>query len=271
MKKLFVSDLDGTLLDPDGKITDFTVETVNSLISRGLSFTFATARSIYSAKPITEKININVPCILMNGVSVYDLKAGRYIRNEFIPKEVSKEIINSFDSHNIRCFMYKINKDILSAYFTELTPSVMKSFAEERKNKYGKPFIQCESFEADSNIVYFTVTDSYERLLPLERDVSGIDGADHAFYRDTYTGKWYLEVFSSMASKANGVKFLREEYGFDTVTSFGDNLNDLPMFEVSDYSVAVGNAAPEVKKAADFTAEPNSCDGAVKWLKDNFL
>lgn len=271
MKKLFVSDLDGTLLSPDGTITDYTAETINALVKRGLHFTFATARSVYSAKPITEKLDINVPCILMNGVSVYDLKTGRYIRNEFIPKEVTQEIIESFERHNVPCFMYKINRDILSAHYTELTPAVMRSFAEERKNKYGKPFIHCERFSADCDIVYFTVTDDHEKLLPLEREIAGIDGASHAFYSDTYTDKWYLEVFSAKASKANGIKFLREEYGFDYVIAFGDNLNDLSMFEVSDYRVAVGNAAGQVKDTADFTAESNACDGVAKWLSDNFL
>ena len=67
-KKLYISDLDGTLLDNDARLSDFTAEAINKLIMQGMNFTFATARSVYSAKPITSKLNISVPCILMNGV-----------------------------------------------------------------------------------------------------------------------------------------------------------------------------------------------------------
>ncbi|MDE6833583.1 MAG: HAD family hydrolase, partial [Ruminococcus sp.] len=71
IKRLYITDLDGTLLDSSGKVSVNTVKIINSLIGNGIYFTFATARSVYSAKPITAGININVPCILMNGVSIY--------------------------------------------------------------------------------------------------------------------------------------------------------------------------------------------------------
>ncbi|MGN0620619.1 MAG: HAD family hydrolase [Porcipelethomonas sp.] len=270
IKKLFVSDLDGTLLDNNARISSFTEKIVNMLAEDGMFFTFATARSVYSAKPITSNLKINVPCILMNGVSVYDISENRYIKNEFIPESVSRCIINSFEKHNVKCFMYKIRGDVLTAYFTEITPGVMQQFAEERKNRYGKPFVKCTVFEPDPEIVYFTASDEYERLFPVKEEVSHIDGADFAFYRDTYTGKWYLEVFSEKASKANGVRFLRENYGFEYVTAFGDNQNDLPMFSESDCKIAVGNADIRVKEMADFIADTNVCDGVAKWLFANY-
>ena len=95
MKKLYISDLDGTLFDPAAEITDKSAELINSLIARGMNFSFATARSVYSAKPMTEKLNINAPCILKNGVSIYDQQKDRYLRNEFVPEDASAEIIKS--------------------------------------------------------------------------------------------------------------------------------------------------------------------------------
>nr|MDE5854231.1 HAD hydrolase family protein [Ruminococcus sp.] len=65
-KSLIISDLDGTLLNSDGKLSYYTISTLNSLIGCGVYFTFATARTIYSAKPITSELKINVPCILNN-------------------------------------------------------------------------------------------------------------------------------------------------------------------------------------------------------------
>ena len=272
IRRLYISDLDGTLLDNNAGISDFTAGTINKLIEKGMYFTYATARSVYSAKPITSGLNINIPYILMNGVSIYNPENNSYIRNNYIQPEVSAEIIGVFKKHDLKCFMYKIHDDVLTAYFTEINSQVMNSFAEVRKNNYNKPFVQCTDLadHADSETVYFTVTGEYERLFPVKSAVENIKGVNHAFYRDTYTGKYYLEIFSESASKANGIKYLRNKYGFDEVVCFGDNFNDMAMFGESDVKIAVGNAVPELKELADFVALPNENDGVAKWLSENY-
>ncbi|MDE5621253.1 MAG: HAD family hydrolase [Ruminococcus sp.] len=272
IKRLYISDLDGTLLNNDARLSDFTVKAVNGLVEKGMRFTFATARSVYSAKPITSALNINIPYILMNGVSIYNPLNDRYIKNEYISPETSSEIIGVFRENDLKCFMYKIHNDVLIAYFTEINSQVMNSFAEVRKNNYNKPFVQCADLadHADEETVYFTVTGEYERLLPVKIGIEKIKGINHAFYRDTYTGKYYLEIFSESASKANGIKYLRNEYGFDEIVCFGDNLNDLTMFEESDIKIAVGNAVNELKESADFVTLPNENDGVAKWLAENY-
>jgi len=267
LKTLYVSDLDGTLLDPSPKITSRTAETLNFLIAKGMEFTFATARSIYSAVPITSALDINVPCILMNGVSIYDIVNERYIKNEFIAPEDSAEILRIFGKYGIHCFMYRIDNGILTCYYSELTTKVMQSFAEVRKHEYKKPFVQCRLADyADEYTVYFTTTGPYEELLPVKLEAKKIAGVNIAFYLDVYNGAWYLEIFSHKASKANALRFLRENYGFDKVVAFGDNLNDLPMFEQADTKIAVGNARDEVKAAADIVIGTNDKDGVAEYL-----
>lgn len=270
MKRLYITDLDGTLLNGDGKITDFTAKALNERIADGMDFTFATARSVYSAKPITSAVNVNIPCILMNGVSIFDLKTGSYIKNEYISVSASEQITAAFKSAGAECFMYRFNEGVLTCYYTEITTRVMQSFAEVRKYKYNKPFIQCSELmtAADNMTVYYTAMEDYDRLLPVKLAVEGISGVDCAFYEDTYTGKWLLEVYSANASKANGIRFLRESCGFDEVVAFGDNLNDLPMFAQADIKVAVGNAKPEVKAAADCIIGSSDEDGVARYIAD---
>lgn len=53
MKTLYISDLDGTLLNSQGKISDYSIKTINNLINEGMIFTYATARSLVSASPVT--------------------------------------------------------------------------------------------------------------------------------------------------------------------------------------------------------------------------
>lgn len=260
------------MFNNNGNISEFSINIINSLIYKGMNFTFATARSVYSAKPLTAKLNINVPYILMNGVSIYNPNNNLYVKNEYIPSNVSSEIIRAFKENNLNCFMFKINNNILAAYFTEITSQVMQSFAESRKNNYNKPFIQCKDLidVADETTIYYAVTGEYEKLLPTKKAIESINGINYAFYQDTYTHKYFLEIFSGTASKANGIRFLQNEYGFDKIVCFGDNFNDMAMFEKSDLKIAVDNAVPELKKLADFIALSNENDGVAKWLSENY-
>ena len=91
------------------------------------------------------------------------------------------------------------------------------------------------------------------------------------YYYDVYDPKlWYLEVFSSMASKEQGVRYLRENYGFDFVTAFGDNTNDLPMFKAADKRVAVKNACKEVLEGCDQVTGTNEENGVAEYLLKTF-
>ena len=80
-----------------------------------------------------------------------------------------------------------------------------------------------------------------------------------------------MELFSDKASKRSAINYLREAYGFDRIVGFGDNLNDLPMFAACDVKIAVENAKPEVKAAANFMCGANATDGVAKWLEKNAI
>ncbi len=269
MKRLYISDLDGTLLRSDLSISDECSQTINDCIADGAFFTFATARTAASAVKITESININVPCILMNGVSVYDISQKKYVKNEYMPPEKSALVAKLLDNLGQAAFMYKISEDKLSCEYNKLDLPEQQEFYQRRRDRYDKPFTRIESFSDSCNkdVVYFTMLDCFERLEPISEEIDALGGLKYELYKDIYSENvWYLEVFSENASKYNGVRFLRENYGFDEIVCFGDNLNDIPMFRASDIRVAVENAKDEVKLQADFIAASNNEDGAAKWL-----
>ena len=64
MKRIYISDLDGTLLNSQGYISDYTIKTINDLVERGMIFTYATARSLVSAAPVTKGLTKNLPLII---------------------------------------------------------------------------------------------------------------------------------------------------------------------------------------------------------------
>ncbi|MDE5854478.1 MAG: HAD family hydrolase, partial [Ruminococcus sp.] len=202
-----------------------------------------------------------------------DMKSGKYIKNSYIQKNISQKIISVFRENDVNCFMFKFVDNILSTFYDKVTDELMQSYVAERKGKFAQPFFECNNLvnEIDGSEIYINSTGDYESLLPIRNAVAEIEGADCAFYKDTYTDKWFLETFSNEASKANGLKFLREEYGFEHIMAFGDNLNDLSMFEQADFRIAVGNAHPDVKDIADLIVDTNDNDGVAKELKDKFL
>lgn len=274
MKRLYISDLDGTLLNSSAHITDNTAGIINELLASELAFTFATARTAASAVQMTQKIKLNLPCILMNGVSIYDITAGKYIKNEYIKRSAALAVEDIFLKNDLKPYMYKIQNEKLYAVFTGFSNAEMFEFYKIRKDKYDKPFIKCSSLseQTEDNTVYFTILESYDKLLPVKNEVEKISDVKFEFYRDVYhKDLWFLEIFSCNASKYNAACFLKEYGGFEYVTGFGDNLNDMPLFDACDRKIAVGNARDEIKKAADIVIGSNDSDAVAVWLKENFL
>ena len=79
-----------------------------------------------------------------------------------------------------------------------------------------------------------------------------------------------LEVFAPRISKAEAVKRLAKSVNADRIVVFGDNLNDIPMLQVADAAVAVGNALPEVKDVADVVIGDNTTDAVARYIAEDF-
>lgn len=268
--ELFITDLDGTLLDKNAELPEESRLILNRLIANGMSFTIATARTIASAGKILAGLDLRLPLILMNGVLVFDPLKKEYEVVNRLPREVSERILRRRRELNIAPFMYTMKEGEMHTYFDRLVNEAMHDFYAERTRKYYKSFTQASKLErVKDDIIYFCFIDSRERLQPLYDELSGDSAVGMTFYRDIYSDDmWYLEVFSSSASKEAGVRYLREKYGFERITAFGDNLNDLPMFAAADVRIAVQNAAEELLSSCDRVIGSNSENGVAKYLEE---
>jgi|GEM_PF-237817 HAD-superfamily hydrolase, subfamily IIB len=265
MKTLYISDLDGTLLNADAELSQYTLENLNQLIADGLNFTVATARSASTAPTILNGLNLNLPAILMNGVCIYDLKSHSYIHSYKLNKDSCRFLFDTLDEFGLYGFLYSLG----SIYYVNADSVHASNFVEERIRKYGKVFTKVDSFTEciNDDLIYFSVADSYENLIEVYAKLSVDLELNIEFYQDIYDKDyWYLEICDKNASKYNAVKFLRERYNFDKIIGFGDNMNDLPMFKACDYTCAVANAKAEVKSHADEIIDSNINDGVVNWI-----
>lgn len=270
--ELFISDLDGTLLNGNAEVTEFTRDTLNRLIAKGLNFTAATARTLASAGKILSGLDLKLPVILMNGVLIYDMAEKKYVRINSLSRELCGLIIDLAKGLGLEPFMYSVSDNQLSTRYERLISPAMKSFYNERREKYYKSFTQVSDLSQHTdNVIYFTFIAEKEKLVPLYDTLKGNEKLNITYYYDVYDPKlWYLEVFSSAASKEQGVRYLRENYGFDFVTAFGDNTNDLPMFKAADKSVAVKNACKEVLEGCDEVTGSNEENGVAEYLLKTF-
>jgi len=268
MKTLYISDLDGTLLNNETQISEKSIEILNSLIEKGMAFTYSTARTSATAPIITKGLNIKLPVILMNGVCIYDAIKKEYIKAEIISENAVNNVISLLKNHNTDCFVFNIEKNTMNTFYKRLSTKYMRAFHDERVLKFNKTFIKTESLEKINNVIYFSIFNKKSSLEGLYNELKCISEIEVSFYRDTYnTDLWYLEIASHTASKYNSAKYLKETYGFPKLVGFGDNLNDIPLFEACDECYAVKNAKSELKEIATGIIEENSDDGVALYLK----
>jgi len=272
MKTLYISDLDGTLLQPNVELSKVTVDILKELIGQGVQFSVATARTIASARPILKDVPINMPIILMNGVCIYDLNKSEYIKVEAFSESSIQILMSIIKTYHLKGFVYVIKDGVMSTYYEDLNAKPLYDFYKERVDKYKKPFTHVDDFTslASKPIIYFSLMDIKENLEETYQVLEKIPDINCTFYKDNYTPDiWYLEIFSKNASKYHAVKFLREYLGADKIVCFGDNRNDLPLFMASDQRLAVANAVDELKEKADAVIGSNIDNGVALWLKDN--
>lgn len=272
-KILYVTDLDGTLLQPDVTISDESADILAKLLAEGLPLTVATARTSFSVMPILRGLPFRLPLILQNGSVLHDPAADRIVSAASIAPDAYLQVLQIYAAHGFNGFVFCVPEDHIRCCYTELTTPHMKKYYTERRERYDKPFDQVQSLSmlADRNPVYLSLNAPKAKLDPVYAELQAVKGISIAYYRDVYEPDiWYLEVSAPEASKYHGIQKLKEMTGAETVIGFGDNLNDLPLFNACDIKIAVGNAADALKAAADLVIGANTDNAVAHYLQADF-
>lgn len=272
MKTLYISDMDGTLLQSDGKMSEFTKQKLNEFYEKEISFSVATARSMVSAMPLLDGVHFKAPIVLMNGVFVYDTETKKAVKYHEITRSALQKILDCFYEKNLHPFMFLYGDDYkLSIKYTEFDNDGMKEFYDMRVNMLEGRFTQTDdltNIEKGQHPVYVNYYALPEILDDAVEKLKSIPEIDFAYYKDSYSDDWLIEIYSHTASKANGAREVAEIVGAESITAFGDNLNDLVMLGGADTAVAVENAVPQVKEIANVIIGTNSEDSVVKYIAE---
>lgn len=270
MKALYISDMDGTLLQSTGRMSEFTKEKLNEFYKKGIPFSVATARSMVSAMPILDGVHFAAPIVLMNGVFVYDTEIKKAITYHEIEHSVLRKILDLFYEKNLHPFMFLYSDDYkLSIKYTQFDNDGMKEFHKMRVDMLDGRFTQTDnltSIEKGQHPVYVNYYAFPEYLDEIVEQLKTIPEIDLAYYKDSYSDNWIIEIYSNTASKANGAREVKKIVKADSIIAFGDNLNDIKMLTSADTAVAVENAVPQVKEIADVIIGNNNEDSVVKYI-----
>lgn len=263
---IYISDLDGTLLNYSKEVTSNSKEILNALIEQGCKISIATARTPATVEFLLEDIAIEEPIILMNGTVLYDLQKHSYLEIEYISKHIVERLINQLGELLKLSFIYTIVDNKLVVHYQQLENEYKKIFYKERLGSPYKYFTM-EPLVELTKVAYFVFLDTQERIQLIYDRIKNIEGIALVMYKDVYSKEGYiLEVYSSKATKGNAIKKLKTK-GYEEVICFGDNLNDLCMFEVADEAYAVDNAVDEVKQVAKAVIGNHNEDSVAKYIK----
>lgn len=271
---LFVSDMDGTLLGPDAQVSPFTADVIASLLPKGLLFTVATARSWHSAKPALAQLPLHLPAATHNGVHIVNIGDGSIIEGNYFTDEQKQAIEAVFAQTNTPHTVVSLidGRERISLYDGGDNP-LYHHYTTVRKNDPRRRMVEPgdEGALLQGKTFYFSGLDDPKELEHLLPALRGIPGAQVSFMPDSYHETYYwLEVMCAQTSKASGAQRLKELTGAKRLVCFGDNLNDIPMLTMADVGIAMGNALPQVKEAADVVIDSNCNDGVARYILSQF-
>ena len=118
----------------------------------------------------------------------------------------------------------------------------------------------------DGKVFYYTCIGEREELLPIYEIFSQDGRFRCTLQQELYRPEYWCEIMPQKASKVEAIRKLKEIWKCHRVISFGDAVNDIPMFEFSDECYAVENAVDELKEIATGMIASNDQDGVAKWL-----
>ena len=287
MYKLIAIDLDGTLLNSNGVITQETKETLQKIISKNINVVLASGRMIDSMKTFANEIGCNKYLIAGNGSIIYDIEKDAIIYKNFLTKEKVLDVIRICEENSIYYNIYT-DKEILA---TALKYNVLyynkENLNREEKDRT-KINIVSNMYEyvqnlENENFLKMTICDEdrliFNSIIRKIRQIKGVDVLDveHMSRKiitqgtETFEISYaYTEVSAQNVDKWEAIKYIlgQDKLAQEEVIAIGDNINDKIMIQNAGLGIAMKDSTPVVKEVANIvTEQSNNEDGVANTLK----
>ena len=277
MVKLIALDMDGTVLTPSHEISKRTKNAIDQAMERGIQVVIATGRAFYEAHSIIKKAGLKLPYICLNGAEVRN-EATEILSTSALNHELIEEVTEVFKSEGLFYQIYteravyttNVERDIeifmnLSGQ-TEHAPSedTVRKFMQNRIEK--GTLIETDDYKdiferEEENVLKFLASSSSNAKLV--RAKNELNDIGNLAVSSSSTGN--IELTQENAQKGIALETIAETLNIDMtdVMAVGDNLNDISMLKRAGYSVAMGNAASEVKAITDKVTKTSTEDGVA--------
>lgn len=250
--KMIVTDLDRTLLRDDKTISGYTEKTLLELKRRGIPFVIATARPIRDVRRWLSFLRYDA-AVFHNGAVVM----------------LGGEVIGRFGLENTEGIAAAILRGLPGSRITVEAGDWMYSNMRAEELWPGAQYTRTEDFSevrglmAEKVIVAASTPEEMAALEPYTPEGAYLQLSENTI----------AMMMNRQATKLNGIRLLAERYGIGLgeVAAFGDDYNDMDMLTACGRGVAVANALPEAKAAADEVCGSNEEDGVARWIRGNML
>ncbi|QEK13460.1 Cof-type HAD-IIB family hydrolase [Crassaminicella thermophila] len=262
--KAVISDLDGTLLNCQHRISDYTKEIINKVIEKGIKFFIATGRHHMDATYIGKQLGLDTTFITSNGARVHNEKREEIFSHD-LDENIVREILAMDFDPEIHVNIYQGDR-----WLTEKENEWVNQFKNESGFFYELVnFKKLEDYKATK---LFLICENYDKL---ERIREIIDERFYGKLNIAFSLPECLEIMPKGISKGMALKKVLKQYNIKPkeVIAFGDGLNDFEMLKTVGKGLIMGNAHYKLKEALpeNEVIGTNDDDGVAKYLKEVFL
>ena len=252
--KLFVTDLDGTLLPTGTKVSEKNIKAVRDAAAAGVTVTIATGRMYRASLPVARALGVNVPIITYNGALIKSVE-GEVLYDVYLDPELVREVMDFCEAKDWYIQTYSNDElyfpvhDEHAQFYEREQKLTGKAVGWEALRNFNEHVPKLLSITADAE-------ETQTRIRTLQKEFDGRMIVVSSNPR-------YAEIIPLGVSKAAAIGHLAEKMGIrrEEIMAIGDSNNDLSMLKAAGKSVAMGNAIPEVKEVCDYVTETCEEDG----------
>lgn len=284
MIKFLALDLDGTLLNSRGKISEENKIAIRRAEEAGVLVTIATGRRFRDARPVALEIGFNAPIVTHNGALLKNAETLETVEVSLLKNDTVREILRvgkasggdalvSADPHGKGTLLYDTVSD-------ENTP--LKKYIAWAQTLHGddaeesvRHVRSLEEVVEKTEVVHISFSGMcapmYEMQRILEDELQGSVNILATIY--PHLDFTLLDILPPDASKGIGIEKLALRHGLshENVMVCGDNYNDLEMLEFAGTPVVMGNAAPELQAREDFYTTLSNDENGVALAIERFI
>jgi len=269
--RLVALDLDGTLLDPYGQLTDSVCEAVGALGRAGLRVVLCTGRRYRTALPMAQKLCLEGTIIVNNGVLVKDIESGKTLQHDYLPRDVYAEVLalmRNLGPPLVYVDGYHEGTDMVTERADASHPFQQEYLADN--TEFSRIVEDLLGARPDEVIMMSAMADE-ETLVALQTRVISALGRrvhTHTLINKNYRGN-ILEFLSPTSGKWSALRKLAAGAGIapEEIAAVGDDTNDAEMIRGAGLGIAMGNAVEAARAGADHLVRSNAEGGAVEAIE----